>query len=737
MAFGFAAIVAGRWSRNLALDLYGLAVLLLATGRVLVFDSMTLSTPWLAEPLAGLVFSPWWALMLLLSAAWAGGAVVLIRRSVSRWRWLGDAAACFAVVCLSVAWLHQDAGYVSVGVLVALIGASACVGGVVLWRAINVGAALAVAGAAVLLLATPVGLSGAWTSERDAIMVAGIAVGPWTLACMALGAMWVAVVWVCRTLGSAGVRPLSTIAAGAALLSVLMLFVHTDTSLLMALPIAMALGLIVRLSQGWLPGQRDQIGATGGGTAPSADHGAAGTMLRVEPLRLDLVGIGAVSLIAMVWLVRRFAPVDPGDVTGWPYAAVGLLLTVMILASELCTRRGSIERRFQLSTAAVLGLIASTDAIMRVTTAIGLPEAAANGALSVWWAVLGAGMVALGFRKKLAWLRYVGLGVMLFAALKVVIYDLHPLGTFWRAISLALVGGAMLVVATLYGAVVRATREATEPSQSPSPSTPIPPTSPTPPTPPTDAVVSKHAVTISSIAVPVTPPTAPPTTPQSIPPVAPPTVPDTGHLAGIGRAQLATVPEPARVDWEKTMNETTPANELAGVAAAASAVLDQCACFAESVTPESYTADSEAMSGGTIGKHIRHTLDHFRAAVDGFDAGRPIDYDHRSRGVPVESCVNTAAEEARALGARITSLSTDELRSPVSIRVMLAADGSEAALPSSLARELAFATHHAVHHCAMMKAISNEHGCGCPDDFGMAPSTLNFEQSDQEHPGTN
>ena len=179
------------------------------------------------------------------------------------------------------------------------------------------------------------------------------------------------------------------------------------------------------------------------------------------------------------------------------------------------------------------------------------------------------------------------------------------------------------------------------------------------------------------------------------------------------------------------MNTTTSDNQLNGVAAAAAAILDQCACFAESVDAHAYTADSEALSGGTIGKHIRHTLDHFRAAMHGFDNGATIDYDHRARGVPVETCVQTAAGEARSLRARIEALTSSELGSAVSIRVMLASDGSEASLPSSLARELAFATHHAVHHCAMMKAISKEHGCGCPEGFGVAPSTLNYERSSE------
>jgi hypothetical protein len=48
-------------------------------------------------------------------------------------------------------------------------------------------------------------------------------------------------------------------------------------------------------------------------------------------------------------------------------------------------------------------------------------------------------------------------------------------------------------------------------------------------------------------------------------------------------------------------------------------------------------------------------------------------------------------------------------------------------LGSTLARELAFASHHAIHHHAMMKAIAQEHGQAAESGFGVAPSTLNHE----------
>jgi hypothetical protein len=50
-------------------------------------------------------------------------------------------------------------------------------------------------------------------------------------------------------------------------------------------------------------------------------------------------------------------------------------------------------------------------------------------------------------------------------------------------------------------------------------------------------------------------------------------------------------------------------------------------------------------------------------------------------------------------------------------------------LVSTLGRELAFATHHAVHHQAMMKAIAFEFGVEVEECFGKAPATVNAERT--------
>lgn len=163
------------------------------------------------------------------------------------------------------------------------------------------------------------------------------------------------------------------------------------------------------------------------------------------------------------------------------------------------------------------------------------------------------------------------------------------------------------------------------------------------------------------------------------------------------------------------------------VLGAAGELLDQCERILDAVRDTDYAAPSAVMPGGTIGRHLRHTLDHF-AAIVSKTAGEPIDYDHRTRGVPIEDDRAVAREQIAGLRVGISGLEgtgADEVR----IRVMIAGDGREAVLRSTVAREVAFATHHGVHHVAMMKAIAGELGVALDADIGKAPSTINFERA--------
>lgn len=167
--------------------------------------------------------------------------------------------------------------------------------------------------------------------------------------------------------------------------------------------------------------------------------------------------------------------------------------------------------------------------------------------------------------------------------------------------------------------------------------------------------------------------------------------------------------------------------DLSRVASCADALLAQCRAFVEG-SRAVFTLPCASLLNSTIGQHLRHNLDHFGAAIGAFGCADPVDYDHRERGTPVETDPDAAIAVLDELRERLHAIrSGDACDGAIVVRMMLTAGGDEAALHSTISRELAFASHHAIHHHAMMAAIAHAHGVPIPPGFGKAPSTLHHE----------
>ncbi|MBS0196979.1 MAG: hypothetical protein JSR77_09485 [Planctomycetes bacterium] len=170
-------------------------------------------------------------------------------------------------------------------------------------------------------------------------------------------------------------------------------------------------------------------------------------------------------------------------------------------------------------------------------------------------------------------------------------------------------------------------------------------------------------------------------------------------------------------------------NTCSRVAAAAAALLRQCESFIRQVPDSAFASESALIRGGTLGKHLRHVLDHFAAVLWWGEVEGPISYDRRERNVAMETHRDAAIAAVLSLVSRLNAVSRLPGGTSVRVLAMISADGEEAELDSTLARELAFATHHAIHHAAMMKAIAAEFGVHAEPSFGKAPATMNFEHA--------
>ncbi len=159
----------------------------------------------------------------------------------------------------------------------------------------------------------------------------------------------------------------------------------------------------------------------------------------------------------------------------------------------------------------------------------------------------------------------------------------------------------------------------------------------------------------------------------------------------------------------------------------ARAILTQAAEMIRGLTDEAYA--TPGAQGASIGQHTRHTLDHYRKLLDGFRSSSVVDYDHRDRGVAVESDRGAALAEIESIIEEFDGLDETQLEFPVRVLAMVNGEGDTAEMDSTLVRELWFATHHAIHHDALIKTIAGEFGVTLPETYGRAPSTINFERA--------
>jgi hypothetical protein len=140
----------------------------------------------------------------------------------------------------------------------------------------------------------------------------------------------------------------------------------------------------------------------------------------------------------------------------------------------------------------------------------------------------------------------------------------------------------------------------------------------------------------------------------------------------------------------------------------------------------------------SIGQHVRHSMDHLeRAAHAATNAEeREIHYDVRVRGGDDEYDMDAAASRILRIEAQLEEAASTPtyicVSHPIQACFMLSDDSElEYKLPSTVARELGFAAHHAIHHLAMVRIIAtNTVGLSdleLPQDFGRAPSTVNYD----------
>ena len=136
-----------------------------------------------------------------------------------------------------------------------------------------------------------------------------------------------------------------------------------------------------------------------------------------------------------------------------------------------------------------------------------------------------------------------------------------------------------------------------------------------------------------------------------------------------------------------------------------------------------YRAQPAPRVSGSIGAHVRHTLDHVSALLATIE-GEELSYEHRKRGTRAESDSFAALIAIERLLARIEALENVSLDRPIAFATVFDATWPATWVRTTLAREVAFVIQHTIHHCAIIAVLLDAQGVAVPYGFGVAPSTL-------------
>jgi uncharacterized damage-inducible protein DinB len=138
-----------------------------------------------------------------------------------------------------------------------------------------------------------------------------------------------------------------------------------------------------------------------------------------------------------------------------------------------------------------------------------------------------------------------------------------------------------------------------------------------------------------------------------------------------------------------------------------------------------YRAQPAARVSGSVGAHVRHTLDHVAALLSAIE-GNELRYDYRQRGTTVEIDPLTGVNEIERLLFRLDCLGHldhESLDAGVSLSTLLDPCQPAVSVRTTLAREVAFVIQHTIHHCALVAVLLEWQGVRVPYGFGVAPAT--------------
>ncbi|MFU8814785.1 MAG: hypothetical protein ACNA7W_05535 [Pseudomonadales bacterium] len=146
------------------------------------------------------------------------------------------------------------------------------------------------------------------------------------------------------------------------------------------------------------------------------------------------------------------------------------------------------------------------------------------------------------------------------------------------------------------------------------------------------------------------------------------------------------------------------------------------------IDDETFTRPCLLVFDGSVGKHVRHNLDHYHSFLAGLSSG-VVDYDQRARSQRVERSREMALAALETVTAHVSELTHHDRKLRIRLHSPRPGGGeccepSPAWAESTVQRELAFLLSHTVHHHAIIAIIARYLGADIDPQFGVARATL-------------
>ncbi|MCL4409176.1 MAG: hypothetical protein M1356_02450 [Gammaproteobacteria bacterium] len=136
---------------------------------------------------------------------------------------------------------------------------------------------------------------------------------------------------------------------------------------------------------------------------------------------------------------------------------------------------------------------------------------------------------------------------------------------------------------------------------------------------------------------------------------------------------------------------------------------------------DDYTYAAALPHAPTIGRHVRHIIEHYEQLLDHSHCGS-VNYEQRPRQHILEQSTQHAIRAINRLEQQLTGATLQLDQS-----LMLFTESE--AIKTSFARELNYLFNHTVHHLATVHCVMTEIGLTLDESSDVHPSTRQFIQS--------